>query len=207
MRITGGSACGLKISTLAGRDIRPTSDRVREALFQILSVKFQHDWSDLRVLDLFAGSGSLGIEALSRGAEYVVFADMSSRSTGCIRQNLEKTGFLSRAFLARIDIRRQKPACRALMPHAPFDLVLADPPYKRGFGSRVISLVASCPLLSDQGLLVLEEFSGADVPGPREVERAGLMLEDTRCYGQTSLHFFRIRNSDALGAFPVCTDI
>jgi len=193
MRVTGGAACGLRISTLPGRDIRPTSDRVREALFQILSVRLDYHWSGVRVLDLFAGSGALGIEALSRGAAHVVFADSSPRSLECIRDNLGKTGFTDEADLLRIDIRRQKAACRALYDHAPFDLVLADPPYDRNFIPAILRLAMSCPLLHKDGILVIEELRGSEVTASVESPCRGPVLEDIRTYGQTSLYFFRLR--------------
>ncbi len=191
MRITGGEVCGLKISTLSGRDVRPTSDRVREALFQILTVKLAHDWSGVRVLDLFAGSGSLGIEALSRGAEHAVFADSSRRSLECVKRNLEKTGFLSCAHLIRLDLRRPGAACRILSPLSPFDLVLADPPYSKGFPASVFRLSASMPLVDRGGILVMEEFSRVSLPSVYDIPGCTLTLEDVRHYGQTSLYFFR----------------
>ncbi len=191
MRITGGKACGLKISTLSGRDVRPTSDRVREALFQILTVKMAYDWSGVCVLDLFAGSGSLGIEALSRGAEYAVFADFSRRSLECVKKNLEKTGFWSCVHLIRLDMRRPSTSCRILSPLVPFDLVLADPPYSRGFPASVLTLSASMPLVARGGILVIEEFSRARVPSIDDIPGCTLTLEDIRRYGQTSLYFFR----------------
>ena len=190
MRITGGSACGLKISTLSGRDIRPTADRVRESLFQILSVKFGHDWSGIRVLDLFAGSGSLGIEALSRGAEHAVFADISPRSLDCIRNNLAKPRFLSGSTLLRLDVRKARPAWRALKPHAPFDLVLADPPYSRDFPRHILSLAGSFPLLAPQGVVVIEEFRSVEMPETVKGEKGRLVLDDRRTYGQTLLCFY-----------------
>jgi 16S rRNA (guanine966-N2)-methyltransferase len=194
MRITGGRACGLKISTLSGRDIRPTADRVRESLFQILSVRFGHDWSGVRVLDLFAGSGSLGMEALSRGAEHAVFADISPRSLACIRNNLAQTGFLSLSTLLRLDVRKARPAWRALKPHAPFDLLLADPPYSRDFPGHIISLACSFPLLVPQGLLVIEEFRGVEMPETVKAEKGKLVLDDRRTYGQTLLCFYSLHS-------------
>lgn len=191
MRITGGEAGGLRISSVPGRDIRPTSDRVREALFQILSVKLDYDWSGNNVLDLFAGTGSLGIEALSRGAEHAVFADISPRSLKCVRANLEKTTMLSVSALCRLDLEKTRSAARILERYAPFSIVFADPPYGHDLWTHIFRLAHCFPLMKNDGWLVMEEFRGTDMPNDVSVHEGRLGLEDIRSYGQTSLYFFR----------------
>ncbi len=190
MRITGGHACGRRISTLKGGDIRPTSDKVREALFQILTVRFEGEWHGKNVLDMFAGSGTLGIEALSRGADSAVFADNSPRALGCIKSNLKALGLADRAVTLRADFRKPASAWTRLEAQAPFSLVLADPPYKRGFDRAVLKFVSDYPLLAPDGVLVLEEFAGIKVPNHIAGESMSLKLDDTRRYGQTAVFFF-----------------
>lgn len=122
MRVIAGSAKGHRLSTAPGRDVRPTSDRVREALFSILAPEV----SDARVCDLFAGSGALGIEALSRGAAHAAFVERAPRAVAAIEDSLARTGLAGRAAVHRVDAAR---FCQA-PSGGPFDLVLVDPPYK-----------------------------------------------------------------------------
>ncbi len=191
MRVTGGRACGLKISIPPGRGIRPTSDRVREALFQILSVKFDFNWEGKRVLDLFAGSGALGIEALSRGAADVIFVDVSARALAGVKNNLDLTGFTRSAVLLKADIRSAGLMKKKLFNHCPFDLILADPPYSKGLGGAVTTLVEEMPLLSPGGWLVIEEFSCAELPEQMNFDTGRAVLEEIRTYGQTSVFMYR----------------
>lgn len=195
MRITGGRAGGFRISSVPGRDVRPTSDRVREALFQILSVKLDYDWSGANILDLFAGSGSLGIDALSRGAEHAVFADVNPRSLKCVRANLEKAGMLSMSVLCRLDLRRIRVAAQMLGRYAPFSLVFADPPYGHDLYVYVFRLLQHIAMLENNGWLVMEEFKGTEMSHEVQLHDGRLVLEDVRSYGQTSLYFFQHRES------------
>ena len=192
MRITGGDACGRKITTLKGRDIRPTSSRVREALFQILSVRFIDAWQMQKVLDLFAGSGTLGIEALSRGAARAVFADGSTQALDCIRSNLKCLGLSGASSLVKTDIKKKASTWNRLEKYAPFSLVFADPPYGKGFAGNVLELAASFPLLAPDGVLVLEESGRADISGKAAGEAGTLVMRDKRKYGQTALYFFHL---------------
>ena len=191
MRVTGGTACGLRISVPPGREIRPTSDRVREALFQTLSVKFDYIWHGKRVLDLFAGSGALGIEALSRGAANVLFVDVSQRALASVKKNLEATGFDRTASLLKADIRRAGQIKKRLHSYPPFDLIFADPPYCKGLGSAVTRLLEDVPLITPEGWLVIEEFRGAELPEQIKLKTGRAVLEELRTYGQTSVLMYR----------------
>ncbi|KPJ55020.1 MAG: hypothetical protein AMS16_04425, partial [Planctomycetes bacterium DG_58] len=124
MRITGGSRRGRALKTLSGREIRPTSDKVREALFDILGPRV----TGAAVLDLFAGSGSLGLEALSRGAERVTFVEKSPRAIAVIRDNVEELGFEDLAAVNRLDLLARPGGLARL--DGPFDIVFVDPPYR-----------------------------------------------------------------------------
>ena len=147
MRITGGTLCGRRLSVPSGARVRPTADRVREGLFGSLA-----DLRGARVLDLYAGSGSLGIEALSRGAMRALFVDRSARSLAVLRSNLQALQLLSQARVQRGDacavIRRLGRGLRRGGDAAErFDLIFVDPPYGKGETPRVL------PALRDSGIL------------------------------------------------------
>jgi len=176
VRIIAGTAGGRRIVAPAGRTTRPTSDRAREALFAILGDRVV----GARVLDLFAGSGALGLEALSRGARAALFVDNDRRALAAIARNIETLGFADRAVYLRRDLCR----CRKL-PAGPFDLVFCDPPYGRGLGERMVALVAAEGLLAAGGILVVEERSSETVAGAGD-----LQLVQRRSYGDTCFWFF-----------------
>ena len=162
MRIITGAARGKRLVTPEGRDVRPTPERVKEGLFSAL----QFDIEGRRVLDLFAGSGQLGLEALSRGAESAVFVDASDSSVKIVKQNIELTGFENKAKVFRSDYASFTAACRDT-----FDIVFLDPPYNAGLLMPAVKAVL--PLMSDYGTIVCEH--------PPEVE-----LQDT--VGGFSVH-------------------
>ena len=173
VRVTGGELAGRTIEVPRREEVRPTADRVRESLFARLG-----PLDGLRVLDLYAGSGSLGIEALSRGAERAVFVD---RAAGCatrVRANLAALGLEDRARVLR------SPAKTALTRLARdavcFDLVLLDPPYASDEAADALPALAAGPLLAADALLVLETHRRHD-PG----HVAGLRRHDERRYGDT----------------------
>ncbi len=172
LRIVSGSAGGRRIDVPPGSSTRPTSDRVREAIFNALeSLGAVHG---SRVLDGFAGSGALGIEALSRGAAHATFADTDSRATGVVSENLRTLG------LAGAAVVLTRPTERSLAPGGPFDLVLLDPPYAYdGWEGLLEALV---PVLSPGAVVVIES--------DREVAlAAGLVGIRSKTYGGTVVQF------------------
>jgi 16S rRNA (guanine(966)-N(2))-methyltransferase RsmD len=173
MRVTGGELAGRRFAAPRGSAVRPTADRVRESLFARLGAL-----DDALVLDLYAGSGALGIEALSRGAAGAVFVDRSAACIATLRRNLEALGLADRAHVHREDaagaVRRLAAAGRR------FHLVLADPPYASDEASRVLDAVAGAGVLAPGGAVVIE-VSRRHAPGPRP----GLRLVDERRYGDT----------------------
>ena len=183
MRVIGGSARGRQLAGFAGREIRPTPDRVREALFSILYSK-RGPLTGCAVLDLFAGSGALGIEALSRGARHAWFVDRSRPAIDTIRQNLAKCGLNDRATVIMAELWGALPG---LAGDGPFEVLFADPPYAAGHAPRLLQEVDRLGLLATDGLLCLET-SPAD-PVPDQV--GNLSLLDRRRYGSTMLHFFQ----------------
>ncbi len=180
MRVISGTAKGRRLKSFPGRAVRPTADRVKEALFNILP----RDLSGYRVLDLFAGTGNLTLEALSRGAEDACLIDQSQRAAKMIRANLLALGFSQRAQV------RVMPVLRAIRTLAggekKFDLVFVDPPYDKGWVGRVLEAIAGEALLTENGVLILEHSTRETAQG-----RYGpLELRDQRCYGSTLLSFF-----------------
>ncbi len=176
MRIITGVARGKHLVTPEGRDVRPTPERVKEGLFSAL----QFDIEGRRVLDLFAGSGQLGLEALSRGAASAVFVDTSDSSVKIIKQNIELTGFESKAKVFRSDYASFAAACRDT-----FDIAFLDPPYNAGL--LMSALKAVLPLMSDYGTIVCEH--------PPEVKPeenvGGFSIAKTYRYGKVLVTVYR----------------
>lgn len=181
MRVIGGSAGGRKLATPKGDRVRPTADRVKEALFSILSSRFG-SLDGLTVLDLFAGTGNLGIEALSRGAASATFVDIHPQSRELIRRNLTLTGLADRAEVVSLDVLA---ALQRLADQGRrFDLVFVDPPYRElELMHKVLRMLADYPLTTAFGLIVLES-DAKTVPVLPEV----LLPGDRRVYGDTALH-------------------
>jgi len=185
MRIVGGAfrGHGLASPGLKGggpAHLRPTSDRVREAIFNLLA---HGDYGGLpegaRVLDLFAGTGALGLEALSRGAERAVFVDDLPAARALIRQNVDALGLTGRTKIWRRDATRLGP-CRG----APFDLVFADPPYRSGRGAAALASAEAGGWIAPGAVIVLEEAAGGTSP-------TGFTVADRRVYGETEITILR----------------
>ena len=179
MRIIAGNCRGRALTPVgkgnAGAHLRPTTDRVRESLFNVLS--HQIDFGDLRVLDLFAGTGALGLEALSRGAAHVTFVDDGRVAQSLIRKNIELTESNDRAHVIRRDSSRL-----GNNPNAPHDLIFLDPPYGKALGQRALAAVTKGGWVADDALIVWEENSPMSAP-------EGFDLHDTRKYGDTHISF------------------
>lgn len=178
MRIIAGIARGRSILAPKGRNTRPTLDRVKESLFSIL----QFSISGARTLDLYAGSGNLGLEALSRGAAYAVFNDFDRGCCDIIRRNLDTLGFSDRAAVMQADALA---AVTRLSGGQAFDLVFLDPPYHLG-AQQALEALFRMGLISVDGQVIVEH---AWEKPPHAVE---LLMEhiDTRKYGDTGLSFF-----------------
>jgi len=183
MRVIGGSARGRQLVEFPGRAIRPTPDRVREALFSIVYSR-RGPLTGCSVLDLFAGSGALGIEALSRGAAHAWMVDRSPQAIATIRQNLQRCRLTSQATVMAADLSAALPELAAA---GPFDLILADPPYGGEHIMMLLKAICDQRLLADEGLMCLE--TAVTDPVPEQV--ATLVLVDWRRYGSTRLNFFQ----------------
>lgn len=180
MRIVGGELRGRPLATPRTESIRPTSDRTREAVFNVLAHRFPDRLEGARVLDLFAGTGALGIEALSRGASYGVFIEESAEGRGLIRTNVETFGLTGRTKI----FRRDAAAMGEAGTMAAFGLVFADPPYGKGLGERALQSAKAGGWLAPNALCVVEEAANAPfAPGP------GFAILDERNYGETVIRF------------------
>lgn len=184
MRITGGMAKGRKLIAPRSNLIRPTCDRVREALFHIIGARIR----DSRVLDLFAGTGALGIEALSRGAASVVFVDQSIEAARLIERNLRTCLPHPKAAFVALNLATV-PHLKTLRFHAStqgFNLVFIDPPYQKNLAQPVLAMVETAGILAEDALVVVEEQRQVALPK----SLGGLSLIDGRHYGQTGLWFY-----------------
>lgn len=156
MRVISGIAGGRRLATISGRNIRPTSDRVREAIFNIIADRI----GGSVVLDLFAGVGSLGIEALSRGASYCVFVDKDRAAREVINKNLHDLGFRDMAAVIGADALRAISAERGpVSERAPYDLIFADPPYALDVFDKLLLLIENAGILAGNGLVIVEHSS------------------------------------------------
>lgn len=187
MRVISGSARGVRLRSVPGTTTRPTADRVKESLFNVIGPYF----SGGRALDLFAGTGSLGIEALSRGVERCVFVDFDPRSVDVIRQNLRAAKLESRAEVYRNDAFR---AVRALAGRgAEFDLVFVDPPYRLRLVAAVLAELEKGRLLSP-GAKIVAEHASTDIT-PAEI--GSLSAVRRLQYGDTALTIYVRRAESA----------
>jgi len=149
-------------------------------------------WESCSVLDLFAGTGALGIEALSRAVREVVFVDHHKSSLDLIRRNLSLCGFSERAKVVRADIRTSPKSLDRVLKYGPFNLIFADPPYSQGLGKKAMEWVAETCALASGGWMVIEEFKGEKFPHQIiSSSELSLQLVDSRIYGQTELWFYR----------------
>ena len=180
MRVISGSAKGTKLISLEGNQTRPTLDRIKESLFNIL----QNQIMDSYVLDLFAGSGALGIEALSRGAKKVVFCDKSSQAIEVITKNLERTHFLEKSIIVK---QEYKKALTRFSGQEKFDLIFIDPPYEAGIAVKAIEEILSLDLLKKEGVLVLE--TDQEQRELEQLKKVEVNVYDLRKYGRVRLIF------------------
>lgn len=182
MRIVAGQFRGTALASVgkgdAGAHLRPTTDRVRESLFNVLQGgKFGDPLTDARVLDLFAGTGALGLEALSRGAEAVCFVDDGRKAQSLIRQNIKITQSKASCQIIARDAARLPDNSSA-----PYDLIFLDPPYGKGLGSKALTAAANGGWIAQDALIVFEENAPQLAP-------AGFDMLDQRKYGDTHVTF------------------
>lgn len=176
MRVITGTARGRKLKTPVGKDVRPTTDMVKEAIFSIL----HNDLPESRVLDLFAGSGQLGIEALSRGAKSATFIDENRESIACIKENLQHTGLFEQSSVALMD------ALSFLKRGGKeFDIIFLDPPYKKGILEEALPLALN--ILAPKGVAVCETDKNEVLPTGNEI----FQIHKEYRYGKIKLTVYR----------------
>ena len=186
MRIVGGRFKGRALKSPQTKAIRPTTDRTREALFNILAHGYPEAIDGARVLDLFAGTGAVGLEALSRGARYALFVEASTQGRGLLRSNIETLGVQGQTRL----FRRDATALGGIGSVEPFDLVFADPPYGKRLGELALESALKGGWLLDKALVILEERGDVDPVVPQ-----GLRPVERREFGETAMHFFRFEDA------------
>lgn len=192
MRIIAGTAGGRRFDAPSGRNTRPTLDRVKEAMFGMI----QFDVEGRRVLDLFAGSGNLGLEALSRGAEYAVFCDSDRNAAGLVESNIKLLGFADRGEVSSSDCFNL--LSRLAQRDERFSLVLLDPPYNAGLTEKVLNALVELKLLS-VGCIILAEHSqkipiDMELLNPKCLD--ALEFRTPRKYGDVGLTYIRFNGGE-----------
>ena len=182
MRIVGGRFRGRALKGPSSQAVRPTSDRLRETMFNILAHAYDDAAMDARVIDLFAGTGALGLEALSRGATFALFVDDSAEGRALLRDNIETLGA---AGITKV-FRRDATKLGAMPPQPPFTLAFLDPPYGKGLGEKALVSLRDGKWLEPGALCVLEESGAAKVVVPD-----GFELIETRDYGEAQVLFLK----------------
>ena len=182
MRVIAGSRRSLRLTTVKGDEVRPTTDRIKETLFNIL----QPDLPGCLFLDLFSGSGAIGIEALSRGAREAVLVEQDREALACIRTNLKTTRFEEEALVKAGDV------CSVLqtMQHAPFDLIFMDPPYDRQLEEKVLGILSNASYVDEYTKIVVEASAQTDFS---YAEAMGFTVYREKCYGSNKHVFLEKR--------------
>ena len=178
MRIIAGKAGGLRLKSLKNRDVRPTLDRVKESMFSIIAFYVP----DTEVLDLFAGFGSLGIEALSRGAKNADFVEINKRHLQIIEDNLDKANLQESADLYQSDVYDYLKSCQKK-----YDLIFMDPPYKKGMSKKTIDLIIKNNLLKAEGLIINEKSADEETE-----EFEDLSIIKNKKYGNSLLTIYKL---------------
>ena len=181
MRIISGTARGRQLAAFSGTGIRPTPDRVREALFSILQSRFG-SFSGLKVLELFAGSGAQSLEAVSRGARSAILVESSPQAQQLIEENIRRCKLDSAVQLFKQDVFQALPRLKSF---APFNLILLDPPYQQELVNKSLEQIEILQLLSEDGIICAESATNETIN-----DCGKLKLSVSRKYGSTTIHLF-----------------
>ncbi len=181
MRIISGNMRGTKLYTLEGENTRPTLDRVKEALFSKINIMLE----DAKVLDLFSGSGALGLESLSRGAKQAVLCDSSREAMKIIKQNVDKTRSNENVVLLNYDYKK----ALEQLKNEQFDIIFLDPPYKTTFAEDATKIIYNMNLLKEEGLIILETDDKEKVI--KNLDTQILEIKDLKKYGRVYLLFLK----------------
>lgn len=179
MRIIAGSARSLPLKTIEGMDTRPTTDRIKETLFNILNP----DISGCDFLDLFAGSGQIGLEAISRGARQAVFVENNKKAVNCIQENIAFTRFTEQSTVMHMDAVS---AIRRMEGKHIFDIIFMDPPYKKGLEEDVLRTLADSSIINEDTLIIVEASLDTEFSYLKEI---GYQITKEKRY-KTNMHVF-----------------
>lgn len=179
MRIISGKAKGTKLYTLQGDNTRPTLDRVKESIFNII----QKQIPEATVLDLFAGSGAIGLEMLSRGAKKAILCDKSKEAIGIIKKNIQKTHMEEKVELYNIDFKE----CIEKVSKEKFDIIYIDPPYETNFIEKSLEKIIEKNIIQENGIIILETDDEKRIK--KEIEKINVAIIDERKYGRANIIF------------------
>jgi len=187
MRIISGKARGTKLYTLEGENTRPTLDRVKESVFNII----QNEIEGAKVLDLFAGSGAIGLEFLSRGAKKCVLCDKSKDAANIIKKNIEKTHMEQYAQLFNIDFEN----CLDKLKNEQFDIIYLDPPYTTNYIIKSLNKIIQLNIAKEESLIIVETDDEQRIL--KEIENIDVEIVDKRKYGRATIIFLSLKKEDA----------
>jgi RNA methyltransferase, RsmD family len=179
MRVIAGTAKRLQLKTLPGLETRPTTDRIKETLFNMIN----HELCDCRFLDLFSGSGGIGIEALSRGAKKCVFIEKNQHAIKCIEENLRFTKLMPNAQVLRSDVLS---GLHLLNEQEPFDFIFMDPPYEQGLEKQVLEKLISSNLINEDTIIIIEAALNTEFD---YLSQMGYLVVKCKKY-KTNIHMF-----------------
>ena len=186
MRVVAGSQKGRRLKQPTGQGLRPTSARVKEALFSIIAERLPN----AHVLDLYAGTGALGLEALSRGARNVVFVENQPTSIHILRENIALCGLMDKSTIIAQDVTAYLSTDFSWQNSSPFDVVFADPPYEVSDLELLLTKLDACDQLASHGLVVMEHFKKTSLPAT-----AGRLHQTRQArYGDTMLTFYQLHS-------------
>ncbi len=181
MRIISGTARGTKLFTLEGLETRPTLDRVKEAIFNIIQSQIR----DAVVLDLFAGSGAIGLEMLSRGAKKAILCDKSKSAMEIIKKNIEKTHMAEKVKLYNLDFEK----CIEKVKNDKFDIIYLDPPYNTDYIMKSLNKILDLELMNSNGLIILETDDEKRIL--EDIKNIKVKIVDKRKYGRATIIFLK----------------
>lgn len=187
MRIISGKARGTKLYTLEGENTRPTLDRVKESIFNIIQGKIE----GAKILDLFSGSGAIGLEFLSRGAESAVLCDKSKEAVNIIKKNIEKTHMEKRAQIINTDFEN----CLEKLKNEQFDIIYLDPPYATDYILKSLEKILILRIAKEESQIIIETDDAERIE--KEIKNLDVEIVDKRKYGRATIIFLSLKNKNA----------
>ena len=187
MRIISGKSRGTKLYTLEGENTRPTLDRVKESIFNII----QNEIEGAKILDLFSGSGAIGLEFLSRGAQIAVLCDKSKEAINVIKKNISKTHFEDNAQVFNMDFEN----CLNMLKGQQFDIIYLDPPYETNYIMKSLNKIIELKIAKQESLIIIETDDESRIE--KQIENIDVKIIDKRKYGRAAIIFVGLKKEDA----------